>query len=416
VNTAILTDSRDTSVPADPGTVDLADPLTFAERDLTEFWRGLRDTRPVHWNPGRNGRTGFWVLSRYDDIMAVYRDNVAFTSDAGNVLVTLLAGGDSAAGKMLAVTDVPRHRELRKILLRAFSPRSLNRVSEQVRPNTRELVGEAVERGECDFATEIASRIPMTTISDLLAVPEADRDFLLRQTKLALSADEEGVSELDSAMARNEILLYFGDLVDERRDNPGEDVISVLAGSTIDGEPLSPDEIVLNCYSLIIGGDETSRLSMIDGVRTLAGHPEQWRRLKNGEVDLDTAVDEVLRWATPTMHFGRTAVTDVTIGDTRIKAGDILTLWHSSGNRDERVFPEPTTFDLARTPNKRMTSGYGPHSCLGSFLAKVEVAELLSALVDFTRGFALTGPALPIHSNFLTGFASLPVGFEPENR
>jgi cytochrome P450 len=393
--------------------VDLADPRTHAEHDLTEYWRALRDTRPVHHHAPRGNRPGFWVVTRYDDILQVYRDNVAFTSERGNVLVTLLAGGDSAAGQMLAVTDGPKHRDLRKILLKAFSPRALSDVAGKVRRNTRELVAEAVERGECDFALDIASRIPMATISDLLDVPQQDRDFLLTQTKLALSADSGEVSERDSAMARNEILLYFGDLVDERREQPGEDVISVLAASTIDGEELSPDDIVLNCYSLIIGGDETSRLSMIDAVVTLAGAEEQWRALRAGEVPMETAVDEVLRWASPTMHFGRTAVTDVRIGGELVRAGDVVTLWHSSGNRDERAFAEPHAFDLARTPNKHMTFGYGPHFCLGSYLAKVEIAELLEALREFTSGFELTAPPSRIHSNFLTGFSSAPVRFAP---
>ncbi|GAU65732.1 cytochrome P450 [Streptomyces sp. NBRC 110611] len=396
------------------GTIDLADPDTFAEHDLTEFWRTLRDTGPVHWNPPSQDRRGFWVLSRYDDIMAVYRDDTTFTSERGNVLVTLLEGGDSGAGRMLAVTDGPRHYELRKILLRVLSPRVLREVGAAVRDNTRRLLREATERGECDFALDIAGRIPMTTISNLLGVPEGDRDFLLEQTKTALSADDADVDALDSEMARNEILLYFQDLVEQRRRHPGEDVVSMLAGSTLDGVPLSDEDIVLNCYSLIIGGDETSRLTMIDSVYTLAEHPEQWRRLKNGECAIGTAVDEVLRWASPSMHFGRAAVRDTVLHGVPIAAGDIVTLWHASGNRDERIFPRPEVFDLGRTPNKHLSFGYGPHYCIGSHLAKIEISELLLALRDFTAGFERTGPAPRIRSNLLTGFSGLPVRFTPD--
>ncbi|MFF5857312.1 cytochrome P450 [Streptomyces sp. NPDC012751] len=402
------------SAPA-PGTVDLGDPNTFAEYDLGAFWRTLRDTAPVHWNPPADGRRGFWVLSRHDDILTAYRDDVHFTSERGNVLVTLLGGGDAGAGRMLAVTDGHRHHELRKILQRVLSPRVLQQVAAAVRVNTRQLIREAVETGGCDFAERIASRIPMTTISNLLGVPEQDRDFLLAQTKTALSADDDDVDEVDSEMARNEILLYFMDMVEERRESPGDDVISLLIGSAVDGVPLSDEDIVLNCYSLIIGGDETSRLTMIDSVHTLAAQPEQWRRLKHGEVAIDTAVDEVLRWASPTMHFGRTVVRETEVHGVRLRPGEIVTLWHASGNRDERVFDRPGVFDPGRTPNKHMAFGYGPHFCLGSYLAKVEIAELLRALRDFTVGFEQTGEALRIRSNFLTGFSTLPVRFRPDH-
>ncbi|WP_216854725.1 cytochrome P450 [Streptomyces pacificus] len=396
-------------------TLDLGDPDTFADHDLDAFWRRLRDTAPMHWNPPADGRRGFWVLSRYDDIVATYRDNANFTSERGNVLVTLLEGGDAGAGRMLAVTDGHRHHELRKILQRVLSPRVLNEVAQTVRANTRQWIREAVESGGCDFAEQIASRIPMTTISNLLGVPEQDREFLLSLTKTALSTDDEDVDEVDSEMARNEILMYFMEVVEERRDSPGDDVISMLVGSSIDGAPLSDEDVVLNCYSLIIGGDETSRLTMIDCVRTLAVETGQWRRLKHGEVAVDTAVDEVLRWASPTMHFGRSVVRETELHGVTLRPGEIVTLWHASGNRDERVFERPGDFDLGRTPNKHLAFGYGPHFCLGSYLAKVEISELLQALRDFTTGFEQTDEALPIRSNFLTGFSTLPVRFLPDH-
>lgn len=403
------------STPA-PDAVDLGDPDTFADHDLGAFWRTLRDTAPVRWNAPAGGRRGFWALSRHDDIMAVYRDDVNFTSERGNVLVTLLDGGDAGAGRMLAVTDGYRHHELRKILQRVLSPRVLSEVAAAVRVNTRRLIREAVDSGGCDFAERIACRIPMTTISNLLGVPEQDRDHLLAQTRAALSTDDADVDESDSEMARDEILMYFMDMVEERRESPGDDVISMLVGSSIDGVPLSDEDVVLNCYSLIIGGDETSRLTMIDAVHTLAAEPGQWRRLKQGEVAIDTAVEEVLRWASPTMHFGRSVVRETVLHGVRLRPGEVVTLWHASGNRDERVFDRPGAFDLGRTPNKHMAFGYGPHFCVGSYLAKVEISELLTALRDFTTGFERTGEAPRIRSNFLTGFSALPVRFRPDHR
>ncbi|MFI9599851.1 cytochrome P450 [Streptomyces sp. NPDC052043] len=402
------------SIPDDVSTVDLTDPRTFEENDLRAYWRQLRTTRPLHWHPSTGDAPGFWVISRYADVMALYKDNKRLTSERGNVLVTLLAGGDSAAGKMLAVTDGASHRNLRNVLLKAFSPQALKPITDRVRTNTTRLVVEAVRRGECDFATDVAEHIPMNTISDLLGVPTADREFLLNLNKSALSSNEEGQSATDAWLARNEILLYFNELVAERRAKPTEDVISVLANSTVNGEPLSEEVIVLNCYSLILGGDETSRLSMIDAVRTFTRHPDQWRLLRDGEVTLESATEEVLRWATPAMHFGRRAVTDIELHGQVIAAGDIVTLWNSSANRDEEVFADPYTFDLNRSPNKHITFGYGPHFCLGAYLGRVEVNAMLDALRTYSTGFEVTGEPQRIHSNFLTGLCGLPVRFQPD--
>jgi cytochrome P450 len=401
-------------IPDEISTVDLSDPRTFEENDLSEYWRQLRTTRPLYWHPPTNNAPGFWVVSRYADVMALYKDNKRLTSEKGNVLVTLLAGGDSAAGKMLAVTDGAMHRNLRNVLLKAFSPQALGPISDRVRANTTRLVVDAVRRGECDFATDVAEHIPLNTISDLLGVPTGDREFLLGLTKSALSSDEEGQSATDAWLARNEILLYFSELVAERRAKPTEDVISVLANSTVNGEPLTEEVIVLNCYSLILGGDETSRLSMIEAVRTFTQHPDQWQSLRDRNVTLESATEEVLRWATPAMHFGRRAVTDIELHGELIAADDIVTLWNSSANRDEEVFADPYVFDLDRSPNKHITFGYGPHFCLGAYLGRVEVNAMLDALRTYSTGFEITGEVQRIHSNFLTGLCGLPVRFQPD--
>ncbi|GAA2711299.1 MULTISPECIES: cytochrome P450 [Streptomyces] len=395
---------------------DLTDPQTFLrpKEELRAMWQRFRAERPVHWHPVEGRQVpGFWVLSRYHDVMAVYRDNKNFTSERGNVLATLLEGGDSAAGQMLAVTDGRRHRELRNLLLKAFAPRVLQPVVDGVRARADRLVRQAVARGECDFARDVAEHIPMATIADLLGVPAADRSYLLSLTKQALSSEEAGQSAEEAVVARNELLLYFSELADERREDPREDVVSVLATAQIDGEPLTEQEIVFNCYSVIIGGDETSRLSMICALHELMQHPEQWRRLRSGEVEVDTAVEEVLRWVTPAMHFGRRAVADVEIGGRTIRAGDVVTLWNSSANYDEEVFADPGVFDLGRTPNKHVSFGYGPHFCLGAYLGRAEIHALLTALRTHVAHAEPGGAARPIHSNFLHGYSALPVRLHP---
>jgi cytochrome P450 len=394
--------------------VNLADPDTYARQDLDAYWRRLRSEDPVHWHTPIGGQPGFWVVSRHADVMGVYRDNENFTSERGNVLVTLLAGGDSAAGRMLAVTDGRRHRALRSVLLKAFSPRALEGIAERVRANTRRLVAAAVRRGECDFAADVSEHIPLTTICDLLGVPEADRAYLLSRIKCALSSDTPGQSAMDAWAARSDILMYFSELVRDRGDKHGNDVISLLTQCVVEGESLSRDEISLNCYSMILGGDETSRFTMNDAVYTFTRNRDEWRKLRERRVGIDVAREEVLRWASPNRHFGRSAVNQVEIAGRQIRPGDIVTLWHSSANRDPEVFPGPDRFDLGRTPNKHIAFGYGPHACLGAHLGRVEIGVMLDTLRTLSREFELIHEPQPCYSNFLAGFSSLRVRFEPD--
>ncbi|MFI1761461.1 cytochrome P450 [Streptomyces sp. NPDC020800] len=402
------------AVPGDLDAVDLTDPSTFvtdSPQELHDLWRRFRTERPVHHHRPAAGRPGFWALTRYEDVLAVYKDNDRFTSERGNVLATLLQGGDSAAGKMLAVTDGPRHRAIRNLMLRSFSPRALRHVVEQVRIRTRDLLAQAVDRDGFDYAEAIAEHIPMGTICDLMAVPPQDRQPLLDWNKQVLSADSSEGTVDDAWLARNEILLYFSDLARSRRRNPGDDVISALATGEIEGRPLTEEEIVLNCYSLIIGGDESSRMASIGAVLGFIEHPGQWRAFKAGEVGVDSATEEVLRWTTPAMHFGRRALVDVEIGDRTVPAGDVVTLWNSSANFDESVFADPGRYDLGRTPNKHVTFGFGPHFCLGAFLGREELKALLAALRDMVAEVESRGPARRVYSNFLYGYSSLPVAF-----
>jgi cytochrome P450 len=392
---------------------DLADPKTYIGRDVPAVWRRLRTEDPVHWHPGTGHSRGFWVLTRYEDISLVLRDSERFTSERGNVLATMLHGGDTGAGRMLAVTDGPYHAELRKLLLRAFAPRALEDVARRVSQTTRRLLTEAVQRGECDFARDVASVIPLDTICDLLDVPPADRRDVLSLTNSALASDYEAPEADADRMARGEILLYFSDLLAARRRAPGADPISLMATAEVAGRRLDDEDIILNCYSLIMGGDETSRLAMIGAVQAFIDYPDQWAALKDGTVTIESAAEEVLRWTTPTMHFGRSATAAVELRDREIGAGDLVTLWLASANRDEEVFPEPGRFDLARAPNKHLALGYGPHFCLGGYLGRVEINAMLDGLRTLVGRIEEAGPGRRIYSNFLSGMSSLPVTLTP---
>ncbi|MGP3920456.1 cytochrome P450 [Nonomuraea sp. 10N515B] len=400
---------RTLAEPSELETLNLADPGTHAEYDLSEVWSWLRANEPIYWHPPVDAAPGFWVVTRFKDVAAIYFDNKRFTSEKGNVLTTLLQGGDSAAGVMMAVTDGRRHTEIRRILLRAFSPRALGGVVENLEQLSRSLLREIVSAGGGDFAGEVAAHIPLATICDLLGVPSSDRGSLLEWTKAALSADGPGQSAADIWQARNDILGYFEVLARQRRTRPGQDAVSVLASSLINGRPLSMEEVVSNCYSLILGGDETSRLSMSSAVLAFIEHPGQWEAWKRGEAATAPAVEEVLRWTTPAMHFGRTALEDVEVGGRLIRAGDIVTLWNNSANRDEETFADPFRFDLSRSPNKHISFGYGPHFCLGAYLGRAEIAALLTGLRELVTELEVSGEPRWIYSNLLSGMSSLPV-------
>ncbi|MEU5694762.1 cytochrome P450 [Actinosynnema sp. NPDC020468] len=396
-----------------PGDLDLADPVLHAEHDLAEVWRELRATAPVWWHREVDGRPGFWVVSTHAEATAVYLDATRFGSARGNVLASLLAGGDSAGGVMAAVTDGRRHRDLRRVLMEAFSPRALAGVVDRVAGHARRLVADAVGAGGCDFAEDVAAHLPLTAICDLLGVPEEDRPVLLAATRTALSSDTAEQSPIDAWEARNVILGHFERLAADRRARPGSDAVSVLVAGSVDGVPLTTDEVVANCYSLVLGGDETARLAVIGAVRAFVEHPDQWRAWRDGDVAVGTAVDEVLRWTTPAIHFGRTATVDTTLGGKEIDAGDIVTVWNSSANRDEAVFDRPEVFDLARTPNRHLSLGHGPHYCVGAHLGRAEIGAMLTALREHVVDIEPTGPPLPIYSTMLSGFRSLPVRLIP---
>ena len=393
--------------------VDLTDPRVHAEDDLGPLFAQLRRDRPLAW-----ADPGFWVVSRHADVLDVLRDTTRFSSARGNMLGTLLAGGDSAGGRMLVVTDPPRHPALRGLLRRAFSPRALAALGERIRVTADRLWARAVDRGGCDVAADVAAHIPLTVICDLLGVPEADRAFILRQTSAALSSHEAVPSSFEARMAQGEILLYFARLARARQgqdqaDPDVADVVSLLANGLVDGERLTEDELVLNCYSLILGGDETTRLSMVGGIRALAEHPDQWARLRSGEVAVSDAVEEILRWTAPLLHSGRTATEDVTLHGRTIRAGDVVTVWYPSANRDTAEFSHPELFDVGRRPNRHLTFAHGAHFCLGAHLARVELTALLDSLLSTVDSLEPAGPPRPVYSTFLTGLASLPVTVRP---
>lgn len=389
--------------------VDLTLPALHAERDLSDVWSLLRERQPVAWHPMVEG--GFWVVTSYATAEEAYRSSDVYVSRRGNVLDTLLAGGDPAGGKMLAVSDGPRHRQIRRVLARALTARALEGLANLIRTATLRLVEEAVSRGHCDLGLEVAPYIPLAAICDLLMVPEADRELLLVQSRSALASEGPGGTATDAWLARNEILLYFARLARSREDAPGDDILGLMIQMTRSPVALTDQELLYNAYSLLLGGDETTRLSMIGTVHALTQWPYEYERLKRGAVSVTSAVEEFLRWTTPTLHAGRVAAQDTELGGRAIRRGDIVTIWNCSANFDPEQFVEPQRLRLDRDPNRHLSFAMGPHYCLGAQLARFELSALLTALIKTTHGLALIGEPKRVYSNFLSGYHRLPVRF-----
>jgi cytochrome P450 len=392
-------------------TADLADPALYGAGDPVHVWRELRAAAPVYWNE-RPGSDGFWALTRYQDVVAVYKDTRTFTSECGMRLDLNQAASDAAATKMLIVTDPPRHHQIRRVIGSAFTPRMARRLERNMRHTVTESLDGVLAAGTVDF-TDVAAKLPVSVICDMLGVPRSDWDFMLDRTRTAFG--ERGATSnpfdrvLAAAEAHADLLLYYADLVAYRRREPGDDIVTAMVLGDIDGLPLTDEEIFLNCDGLISGGNETTRHASVAGLLALIRHPDWWARLRAEPELLDTAVQEVLRYTSPALHVLRTAVTDAVIGGRHIGAGDRVALWNAAANRDGAVFADPDTLDLARTPNQHVAFGAGAHHCLGAALATLELRVLFGELARRVDRVELAGPVRRLHSNLIWGIASMPV-------
>ncbi|MGK5636831.1 cytochrome P450 [Streptomyces sp. URMC 126] len=391
--------------------VDLLDPAPFGRNDFWSTFTWLRAHSPVHWHPEPGGDDGFWVLSKHRDIVAVYADSDTFGSDRGMRLGSDPAAVAAVAQRMLIVSDAPHHPRLKRAFHQALAPQQMPGLEALVETVVGELVAEAVEEGELDFI-DLAKQLPNRVVCALMGIPRADWAWIGALTTDAFESPDETLR----SRAHSEIFLYFIELLGERRARPGDDLVSRIAHDTLvdEGEgterPLSDEEIVVNCNGVLSGANETTRYSAAGAVHMFARLPEQWELLRSlGTPGIAPAVEEILRWTTPGVHALRTAVRDTEINGTRIAAGDRVTLWNVSANRDEDVFTDPHAFRVDRRPNRHVAFGHGRHLCLGARLARLELGALLAGMLTALDGFEPAGPARFNSSNFTWGITSLPV-------
>ncbi|MEV1054176.1 cytochrome P450 [Streptomyces sp. NPDC049887] len=392
--------------------IDLLDPEPFGRNDFWPVFTWLRANDPVHRHPGPGrGDEGFWVLSKHRDIVRVYADSDTFSSAQGMRLGSDPAAVTAVTQRMLIVSDAPHHTRLKRALHQAFGPQQMPRLEALVTRVVAELVAETAELDELDFI-DLAKQLPNRVVCAMMGIPRADWAWIGALTTDAFDSPDESVR----SNAHSEIFLYFMELLAERRARPGDDLVSQIAHDTLVDEgdgtarPLSDEEIVFNCNGVLSGANETTRYSAAGAVHMFAQLPEQWELLRSlGPAGIAPAVEEILRWTTPGVHALRTALRDTEVNGTPIAAGDRVTLWNVSANRDEEVFTDPHAFRVDRRPNRHVAFGHGRHLCLGARLARFELGALLTEMLGRLDGFEPTGPALFNSSNFTWGIRSLPV-------
>ena len=402
--------------------VDLTNVELYRNGFPHDVFTRLRDERPVSWQqipdtiPGLRDE-GFWVLTRHADVQAANRDTETFSAYDGPSLSSL----PGMEGSMLVSMDGRDHVRQRRLISAGFTPRMIGQLEDQARSWATQIVDSALAKGACDFVSEVAYRLPMHMIADIVGIPLADRDWLFNITnEFLLSGDPtRGTAPDDVLGLQVQLFEYAQQLGREKRTNPADDVWTLLSTVEVegeDGETTRLGELELDMFFLLltIAGSETTRNAVAAGLVALLEHPEQLDLLRRDPDAMKPAVEEILRWASPVSYFARRATRDTEIGGQHIAEGDRVTLWYPSANRDELVFDDPFAFDITRATNPHVAfGGGGPHFCLGANLARREISILLEELLRRTTEIELTGPPvfspLGILNPVLVAMSELPV-------
>jgi cytochrome P450 len=393
---------------------DLTDLDTYRAGFPHEVFAWLREEAPIYWHEPTAHTPqgeGFWVVSRYHDTLAIQLDAKRFSSVTGGGRErggTMIAD-QMGAGLMLNMMDDPRHRRIRGLVNKGFTPHRIGALEPDLRRRARAILDAVPANGACDFVVDVARDLPLQAICLLLGVPQQDRAMLCEWMDRGLEA--ESGEALNREYGRM-LSAYGAQLVQEKRKQPGDDLLSVVIQARMpDEEPeaLGDDELMFFFSLLFTAGSETTRKAIAGGLRALVENPEQLARLRAEPALLETAIEEIVRWTTPSVYKRRTATCDVELGGEKIRAGEKVTFWEMSANRDERVFAEPFRFDVARDPNPHLGFGQGVHYCLGANLARLEMRVMFEELFARYERFEVTGPAVFTRENRLLGLKHLPV-------
>jgi cytochrome P450 family 142 subfamily A polypeptide 1 len=380
---------------------------TFYANDPDPWYAWMRANAPVYWDEAGQ----VWGISRYADLKRISKDPATF-SNAGGIRPGL------GPIPMMIDMDDPAHWNRRKLVNSGFTPRKVRDQEAKIVEACDYIIDRVCEQGRADVVRDIASPLPMIMIGDALGVAPEDRDELLRWSDDMLKSQSASATEemfVAAATAFADYSAYATDIIAKRRIEPRDDLMSDLVHAEVDGDRLADDELIHESLLILIGGDETTRHVISEGMYQLLLHPDQWQRLAGDRDLLPTAVEELLRWVSPIKNMARTVTHDVDFEGQHLEEGQELLLLYASANRDEAVFEHPERFDITRDPNEHVAFGFGTHFCLGNSLARLEIKimldRLLTRLPDLTLALP-DGDAPPFRpANFVVGPETLPVTF-----
>jgi cholest-4-en-3-one 26-monooxygenase len=404
--------------------VDFVDPLDLVDAERYgkrgyphDVWTLLRARAPIaRFEPP--GLAPFWAITKHADVQHVAKEPLLFSSAQGT---TLRKAGAPPLPPMdiLVLIDPPRHAPMRRIANPNFTPRSVRARRDDIEAIAGEILDEALDGSELDFVERIAAPFPLAVITAVLGAPRGDIADLFRWTNEIIGKDDpeyrrQGESPGQTIKrARGELHGYLSALIEARRNEPQDDLISVLLTADLDGNPLTDAQLLAYAELLVEAGNETTRNAISGGLLALAENPGEWEKLRATPERLPEAVEEVLRWVSPISHFTRIATEDVELGGMTIPAGEQVALYFASANRDEDVFDDPFEFRVDRRPNPHLTFGFGEHFCMGAHLARVELEVMVKHLLERVKSFEVSGPVERLSSITNGSIKRLPIRFTP---
>ena len=384
-----------------------------------DTWRELRAERPVHYVERELGDS-FWAITKLEDITTISRQPEVFSSDPPVVRDHGMGGNTVDLPKVLIQLDPPIHAKYRSLVSKRMTPRKVARLSGEIEAIAVEILNdlEAREAEGCDFVETVAAPLPIAVIAYLLGVPAEDWRQLYEWTNESAGASDpenrrEGETEEETRKrATIELFQYFAELREERLKNPKEDLITLLANARVDGEPL-PVVDVLSFYQILVAaGNETTRNATSGGLLALIEHPGEMAKVQAEPELLTPMVEEILRWTSPIIHFGRMATRDTQVRGHRVRKGEVVGMFYPSANRDEDVWEDPYTFRVDRARNPHIAFGVGEHYCLGAHVARLELNVIFRHLLPRLDAVEVAGPVSRLRSNLIGGVKRLPIRYK----
>ncbi len=411
------------SMTTDVDPLDLVDPERYARDGYPhDAWTRLRANAPVaYFAP--EGLEPFWAITKHADVLQIAKDPQRFSSARGISLRP--EGVVFPPSEMVVMLDPPKHGLVRRVANKRFTPRAVRESRADIERIAVEILDDAAPAGasgELDFVERIAAPFPLAVIAWVLGVPSEDWGLLFRWTNEVIGKEDPEYRQpgetpgQTAKRARSELHHYFRILIDERRRDPRDDLVSELIRGEIHGKPLDEEQLVSYCELLVEAGNETTRNAISGGLLAFSEHRDEWEKLRDHPDLMPDAVEEILRWSSPISHFTRAATEDCEVRGTKIRAGDQVALYFASANRDEDVFDDPFVFRVDRRPNPHLAFGFGEHFCMGAHIARVELETIFRHLLARLEAFEVSGVVDRLSSITNGSIKHLPVRISTKER